>query len=183
MEMNSSAMAVRMLPDRIKEMNMEKLILPVLYKEAFEILKQKIYEYKPDFIVCMGQAGGRKKVTVETIAVNINNSEIPDAGGTVKRHELIDPDGETAYFSTLPLARMTEAAGEGASISYSAGTYVCNDIFYRTMRLLEKEPVEANGGFIHVPYTEHFGREPHVELEEQCSIIKTMLIAMGEGND
>ncbi len=184
MDLNSSSMVLEAMPDELNNVKLRKIILPVLYKEAFDTIKNEIKKLDPDFVICMGQAGGRNRVTVEKIAVNINSSKTGDGRGVVKENELINPKGEPAYFTTLPIKKMLESVkSEDAGISYSAGTYVCNDIFYRLMQFMSATGRKAPAGFVHLPYTEHFKKEPHVEFEKQLSIIKAMICTLGEDDE
>ena len=129
--------------------------LPTVYGRAGEELVSAIREVKPRAVVCLGEAGGRTHVTPERIAINIMDARIPDNAGQKPIDETIAPDGPAAYFSTLPIRAMVEAmcgAGIPAHISNTAGTFVCNDTFYRLMHFIAEESPGIIGGFIHVPY-------------------------------
>lgn len=183
MHLNSSSMILDALPEKMDNITIKKVLLPVLYKEAFLMLKNETAKEKYDFIVCMGQAGGRACITIEKIAVNINHAKASDNRGVVKNNQLIDPNGQAAYFTNLPIDKMLSASkAKEANISYSAGTYVCNDIFYRLMQLVTAEGSKSKGGFIHLPYTEHFKKQPYMDLEKQTKTIKAMLCILGEEN-
>ena len=151
-ESNASWAAVERLPGRIGPWKLEKRCLPVMYGEAFRVLERQMEALKPDAVICVGQAGGRGAITPERVAVNLRDVRIPDNAGAQPRDEAVDPQGPAAYFSTLPVRRMTEAiqaAGIPAALSLTAGAFVCNDLFYLLMRSLEGSGVP--GGFIHVP--------------------------------
>lgn len=129
--------------------------LPTVYGRAGEELVSAIREVKPRAVVCLGEAGGRTHVTPERIAINIMDARIPDYAGQKPIDEPIAPDGPAAYFSTLPIRAMVEAmcgAGIPAHISNTAGTFVCNDTFYRLMHFIAEQAPGIIGGFIHVPY-------------------------------
>lgn len=130
--------------------------LPVLFSEAADILIHKIHEVKPDIILMIGQAGGRKKLSVERVALNLNDSDQPDNRGFTPQDEPIIPSGPIAYYSTLPIKKIVhtlKAHYIPVGISNSAGTYVCNNIFYRIMHELNNHPeLTTKAGFIHVPY-------------------------------
>ncbi|WP_062309203.1 pyroglutamyl-peptidase I [Alicyclobacillus sendaiensis] len=129
--------------------------LPTVYGRAGEELVSAIREVKPRAVVCLGEAGGRTHVTPERIAINIMDARIPDNAGHRPIDEPIAPEGPAAYFSTLPIRAMVEAmrvAGVPAHISNTAGTFVCNDTFYRLMHFIAEHEPGLIGGFIHVPY-------------------------------
>ncbi|MDX1359383.1 MAG: pyroglutamyl-peptidase I [Clostridia bacterium] len=179
-DLNSSAMVLEKISLMDRDAVITKMTLPVLYEKAFYLLKDKIKQVNPDAVVCMGQAGGRNKVCVERIAVNINDSSAPDNGSTIKTDETIIQGKPAAYYTNLPYKKMVAATGDEAAVSYSAGTYICNDIFYRLMEYIETEDLHITGGFLHLPFTEHFGKMPYIDLEKQADIVWTMLQAMGE---
>lgn len=152
-QVNPSWKAVESLPDQIGEFVLCKLHLPTVYGKAPQIVVKTAEEFHPDAILCIGLAGGRSAVTPERIAVNIRDARIPDNEGNHPRGELISPDGPAAYFSTVPVADMAEAirtAGIPASVSNTAGTFVCNDTLYSLLHHYAGTPVRV--GFIHVPF-------------------------------
>ncbi|SIS84219.1 pyroglutamyl-peptidase I [Alicyclobacillus vulcanalis] len=129
--------------------------LPTVYGQAGEELVQAIRDIEPRAVVCLGEAGGRTHVTPERVAINIMDARIPDNAGQKPVDEPIAPDGPAAYFSTLPIRAMVEAmcqANVPAHISNTAGTFVCNDTFYRLMHFIAEQAPGLIGGFIHVPY-------------------------------
>lgn len=142
-------------------------------------LEKEIADLVPDAVICMGQAGGRKKISIERIAVNINNSQMPDNGGIIKTDATIKDKGPSAYFTNLPYKKMLELSKDDAVISYSAGTYICNDIFYRLMDYINTVNPHIKGGFLHLPYTEHFGKMPYTDLKTQVRVAEAMLEALG----
>lgn len=176
---NASQMVMQALKSTYKNIDVSKIVLPVLYKTAFDKLLSVIDEEKPDIVICMGQAGGRQKISIERIAVNINNGSIADNGGKIKTDEIIIDCGANAYFTNLPYKNMKNAANDKAVISYSAGTYICNDIFYRLMHRIKTADLKIKGGFFHLPYTEHFDRMPFIDLDIQLKTIEAMLAVLG----
>lgn len=133
------------------------LELPVDFRTAGPALADAIESARPDVVVAVGQAGGRPDVTVERVAINVDDARISDNGGFSPVDEPVVAGGPAAYFATLPVkacvAAMTEA-GVPASVSQTAGTFVCNHVFYRVMHELETGPgPAARGGFVHVPFT------------------------------
>ena len=183
MELNSSSLVMNSLKTFHPGLKVIKVLLPVLYEEAFNILKAAVEDYKPDFVICMGQAGGRTKISIERIAVNINNASLPDNRGVIKTDELINSKSSNAYFTTIPYKRMISAGNEHTAVSYSAGTYICNDVFYRMLDYSELAHMHIKWGFLHLPFTEHFGKMPYINLETQVETIEAMISVMGENDE
>ena len=152
---NPAYEAVKLLPDRIGDCDVVKLEVPTVYVEDGEVLSKAIEEHQPDIVICVGQAGGRSGMTIEKVAVNLMDARIKDNKGQQPLDELICRDGENAYFAKLPVKAMVKAMkdrGIPARVSYTAGTFVCNDIMYRLLYLIDKKYPAMRGGFIHVPY-------------------------------
>lgn len=157
--------AVKKLPDRITDYTLYKLEIPTVFGLAAETVLAKAAQTQPDLILCIGQAGGRAAVTPERIAVNIRDARIPDNAGNQPGGEQIAPDGPAAYFATVPVKEMAAAienAGIAATISNSAGAFVCNDTLYSLLHHYAHTDVKV--GFIHVPYLPEQG-QPNMELE------------------
>lgn len=180
MNINSSSLVMGKLDSHYEGLSMSFVMLPVVYQEAFKILFHNIKLTNPDYVVCMGQAGGRNKISIEKIAVNINNASLADNNGTVKSDEFITKDGAAAYFTNLPYKEMQKTSGGNTEISYSAGTYICNDVFYRLMEYINSSGQKLKGGFLHLPYTEHFGKMPYMDLKTQLKTIEAMFTVIGE---
>lgn len=181
-DINSSSIVLDILPQVIDNINVKKIILPVVYGKAFDILLKYANEIKPDYIICMGQAGGRKSILLERIAVNVNNSEASDNSGTILRDKTIIQDGNAAYMTKIPVLDMLlECNSAIARTSYSAGAFVCNDIFYRCLHHYV-ENKDVNVGFLHLPYTQHFGKMPFIDSNEQADSIVKMISALGDKN-
>jgi pyroglutamyl-peptidase len=143
---NPSWESVKLLPDQIGDFTVEKLEIPTVFGLAAETVLSKANEVKPDVILCVGQAGGRDAVTPERIAVNIRDAKIADNAGVFHSGQPIDPEGDAAYFSTLPVEKMAaaiRAAGIPASVSNTAGTYVCNHLMYSLLHALRDTDVRA----------------------------------------
>ena len=152
---NSSWEAVSCLPDELPGMCIRKVCLPVEYRSVRVLLLEYLTEMKPDAVIMVGQAGGRAAITLEKVAINWMDAEIPDGANCQFSGVPINPAGKTAYFATLPIKRMRRAMmdqGIPAEISYSAGTYVCNSSMYHLMELIEMHSPKTLGGFVHVPY-------------------------------
>lgn len=150
---NASREALRAL-EAPQGMTLLKLELPTEFETAAQILLQTIQECKPDAVVCLGQAAGRSALMPERIAVNLRDASIPDNAGRIPQDEPIRPGAPCAYFSTLPIKRMVNAAlaaGVPAAVSNSAGTFVCNDLMYLLLHSLNAEHPPIQAGFIHTP--------------------------------
>ena len=152
-KINPAWEAVKQLPDRVGEYDLCKLEIPTVFGMAARRVLEAAEGFRPDVILCIGQAGGRAAVTPERIAVNIRDAKIPDNAGNVPVGEFVDPDGPAAIFATIPVMKMAEAicaAGLPGAVSNSAGAFVCNDTLYLLLRHYEGTAVRI--GFIHVPY-------------------------------
>lgn len=129
--------------------------LPVVFGESLARLRQLVDELAPELVIAVGLAASRNRLSLERIAINIDDARIPDNAGACPIDQPVVDDGPTAYFSNLPIKAMLVAlreAGIPAEISQTAGTYVCNHVFYGLMHALRQRP-GVRGGFIHVPYT------------------------------
>ncbi len=127
-------------------------VLPVVYGEAADQLLTLVEEHKPDVVLCFGLAEGRTGITPERFAVNMDDASIADNAGHLRTDQRISPEGPTAFESTLPIKELVAAIrseGIPASVSLTAGTFVCNHIFYELQRALAGTNVQS--GFIHVP--------------------------------
>ena len=135
-------------------------ILPVVFGQASAQLRELIDLHKPSAVLCLGQAEGRSAMTPERIAINLDNARIADNAGNQPLEQKITADGPDGYFSTLPIEKMVasmKAAGIPASISLSAGTFVCNHIFYVLQDYLKDSSVKS--GFMHVPLMDEQRKE------------------------
>lgn len=153
-KINPTLEVLKKLEDNILDVQLIKLELPTVFGKSSKILEEKIKEAKPDVILSLGQAGGRSKITVERIAINIDDANIKDNEGNKPIDQKIKDDGENAYFSTLPIKAIVEEikkAGIPAEISNTAGTFVCNHIMYEDLYLAEKYG-NIKAGFIHIPF-------------------------------
>lgn len=138
--------------------------LPCEFYVATEKLHTLLATHQPDIVICVGQAGGRVDVSVERIAINIDDARIPDNAGNQPIDEAVVVDGPAAYFSTLPIKAIVHnlrALGIPANVSQTAGTYVCNHIFYGLMHYANTHASPKQAGFIHIPYLpEQAARHP-----------------------
>ncbi len=175
-EINPSREAVKLLPSEINGYNLTKLLIPVVFGEAAENVIKAAEEIRPDVVISVGQAGGRKEVTPELVGINLRNGIIPDNKGNKPIDEPINEKGDKAFFSTLPVRKMSEAirdSGVPSAVSYSAGAYVCNDVLYTLLSYFENTDVRV--GFIHIPYCKEQNKEPSMTLDD---IVKALTVAI-----
>jgi pyroglutamyl-peptidase len=152
---NPSFEAIKSLPDKISDAEIIIREVPTVFHESIEVLDKAIEIDKPDIVICVGQAGGRFDITIERVSINIDDARIADNKGNQPIDEPIFSDGQPAYFANVPIKTMVEkikGAGIPASVSNSAGTFVCNHIMYGLMYLIDKKYPKVKGTFIHVPY-------------------------------
>jgi len=149
---NPSAEVVNALPDRIAGADIVKLILPVERFECVLRVEEAVRKHFPRVVLSIGQAGGRAAVTVEQMAVNLEDYSMPDNGGNQPRDEEVIPGGPDGYLTELPVRAMVEAmirAGVPAVRSMTAGTFVCNHLLYAVRHRCGPS---VKNGFIHIPY-------------------------------
>ena len=153
---NATMEALSLLPDRLCGVTLEKRVIPVVFGEAIDVVTKLVDDLRPDAVVCLGQASGRAEVTPERVAINVMDARIADNAGNQPVDAPIRADGPAAYFSTLPVKAMVQAmkeAGVPASLSNTAGTFVCNDLMYGLLDHLARTGQTVPAGFIHIPAT------------------------------
>ena len=129
--------------------------LPCAFGLALRDLEKHIREHKPHVVVCIGQAGGRSGISIERVAINVDDARIADNRGAQPVDSPIVENGPAAYFSTLPLKAIVAAIrsrGIPAAVSQTAGTFVCNHVFYGLMHIAAKRRSIKHAGFVHIPY-------------------------------
>lgn len=154
-----------------------KLEIPTIRYKSLEMIIKAIEKEHPDVVISLGQAGGREGITIERVGINVDDFRIKDNGGNMPIDEPIYYDGPVAYFSTLPIREMVNNLIQNnikASISNSAGTFVCNHVLYGTRYYLEHNYPDIKSGFIHVPYIKGQGN-PYLEKEEIVKSISLIL--------
>lgn len=152
---NPSWEAVQRLPDAIDGNVVIKELLPVSYAHAGVVIIDLITKNKPDVVIAVGQAGGRSGITIERVAININDAELADNDGLALTDTPCLKDAPAAYFSTLPVKDIIAAIRAEkipAFISNSAGTYVCNHVLYHALHHCAVHSLPIKTGFIHVPF-------------------------------
>ena len=152
---NPAIESVKRLPDNIAGSEIIKLEIPTVRKKSLEKIEKAINEHNPDVILSIGQAGGRFDISIERIGINLDDFRIPDNEGNQIIDEPIFPDGENSYFVKLPVKAMVQNVQKNnipASVSYTAGTFVCNHVLYGVLYLIEKKYKGKKSGFIHIPF-------------------------------
>ena len=130
--------------------------IPVSFGRAPAAVLAAIRREDPSIVLCLGQAGGRAKVTPELVGINYADARIPDNDGAQPRGARLLEDAPDAYFSTLPVHAMAQAmvdAGVPAAVSYTAGAFVCNAVLFSVLHALAKSRPSVRAGFVHVPYS------------------------------
>ncbi len=178
---NPSWAVAEALPDVIGEYRLVKLQISTVYGTAAQAVLAKAAECNPDAILCMGLAGGRKAVTPEVVAINLREATIPDNAGVKYENTPIIPDAPAAYFATLPVREMVCAIREQsipASLSYSAGTYVCNDVLYTLLH--HYHGTSTRVGFVHVPFlpTQAGEGQPSMPLEDTVKALTAAIMTI-----
>jgi pyroglutamyl-peptidase len=179
---NASLEAVRRLPPRIGALEIATATLPTSYGRSLPALEAAIARSKPGIVLCVGQAGDRAALCVERVAVNIQDARIPDNDGAQPADRPIVAGGPAAYLATLPVrAAVAALRAEDlpAELSMSAGTFVCNHVFYGLMHLAATRRHAFRGGFLHVPCLpqQASGGTPTLALDEIVRGIRIVLEA------
>ncbi|NWK69253.1 pyroglutamyl-peptidase I [Bacillus paramycoides] len=129
--------------------------VPTVFHTSIQVLKAYIEELTPEIIICIGQAGGRADITIERVAINVDDARIADNEGNRPVDIPVVEEGPIAYWSTLPMKAIVKRLREEGiptSVSQTAGTFVCNHLFYGLMHELEKHDKKIKGGFVHIPF-------------------------------
>ena len=160
--------------------NIITAILPVAYTQSADRLLALIAEHNPDVVICLGQAEGRTAITPEKVAINLDDARLADNEGVLRSDVKILDKGPDAYFSTLPLVEMVEAIkaqGIPASVSLSAGAFLCNHVFYVAQNKFAGTNVRS--GFVHVPLMDSQAPEfpglPTMPLDHMVTAVKAIL--------
>lgn len=165
------------------------LQLPCVFGRAITELQAALVRHRPQLVLSLGLAAGRAEMSVERVAINVDDARIPDNAGASPIDQAVVPHAPAAYFSTLPIKAMVHemrAAGVPAAVSQTAGTFVCNHVFYGLMHLLRRRR-GARGGFMHVPLLAAQARErglPGLDIDTQCTGVQVALsTALGQRED
>ena len=180
---NPAYEAVKLLPDMAGDIQIVKMEIPTVFGEAGKVVETGILQHQPDAVICVGQAGRRADIGVERVAINLVEASIPDNAGNQPMDVKVQEDGDTAYFATILVKAMVKNIkdhGIPASISYTAGTYVCNSVMYDLLYLIDRKYPSIRGGFIHVPYAteQGVGKPVGTATMELSTISKALLYAL-----
>lgn len=152
---NPAIEAVKLLPDEIGDVEIVKLEIPTVFYKSADVVREAIEKEQPDYVLNIGQAGGRAELTPERVAINMDDARIEDNEGQQPIDQAIQADGEPAYFSKLPVKAMVNYMKKEnipAAVSNTAGTFVCNHIMYQTLYLTMTDYPEVKAGFMHIPF-------------------------------
>ena len=181
-KLNPALEAIKSLPSEIRGAEVRWLEVPTVFYKSAKILEEEIRIYQPDIVLCIGQAGGRKGLTPERVAINQDDARIQDNEGNQPIDRPIQLDGPPAYFSSLPIKAMVQAIKEEgltASVSNTAGTFVCNHLMYQVLYLVEKEFPNIKAGFMHIPYmAEQVVDKPHTPAMDLVDIVRGIEVAI-----
>jgi pyroglutamyl-peptidase len=162
--------------------------LPTVFGESLHRLQALLSQHQPAVVICVGQAGGRRAISLERVAINVNDAPLADNAGCQPIDTPVVPDAPAAYFTTLPIKAMLAALqreGVPAEVSQSAGTFVCNHVFFGLMRALATQPPlrHTRGGFLHVPYLPEQGAPSMAQAEMVRGLrlaLRSALLADGD---
>lgn len=155
-EGNPSQELLPLLPDMLGSIQIVKQLLPVVFVDAGWQIAAALTEERPDLVLCLGLKSGATAIELERIAINLDDAYMPDNSGDQPRERPILADGPDGIFSPLPLLRIQkaiQAAGVPAQLSSSAGTYVCNHVFYIALTTARELTPPPPVGFFHLPLT------------------------------
>lgn len=175
---NPTQKIVEALPHTIDGHRIKAIVVPTVQYKCIEVLEKEIETFKPDVVLMLGQAGGIAEFHIERVALNIDDFRIADNEANQPIDTPIYHDGPSAFFSTLPIKKITKnlnEAGYHAIISNSAGTYVCNHLFYGCGYLIHKTNRNIRFGFIHVPFETSQASNDQPSLPLQTMIDAIML--------
>ena len=179
---NPAGEAVLGLPSRLGELAIHTRVLPTVFGRAIAALEDALVTVQPDLVLCVGLAGGRAELSLERVAINVDDARIPDNDGQQPIDRPIAAGGPAAYFTGLPVKAAVAAlreAGLPAIVSNTAGTFVCNHVFYGLMHVTATRQLPLRGGFLHVPYlpsqAARFNAAPSMALEQIVAGIRIIL--------
>lgn len=178
LEINPSWEAVKQVSERLdKGVEVTKLLLPVEYGRAPEMLRAAMEKEQYDVVICTGVAVNRRAVMPEYVAVNVMDSTQPDNSGRVCLYEKIEEEGDAVLYTNLPLADMLDAIhakGVPCAPSFDAGAYVCNALFYNLMHAIKYGKKQTYGGFVHLP------PESEVKSCDAAGALEAILLVMAD---
>jgi pyroglutamyl-peptidase I len=184
-KVNPSELAVKELAGKtISGLEVVTGVIPVVTKKCIDETVKLIEEYSPVAVINVGQAGGRMEISVEKVAINVKDYRIPDNEGNQLRYAPVVEDGPAAYFATIPVEKIVDNMVENvvpSSVSYTAGTYCCNEVFYGVSSYIHTNNLKILNGFIHIPFIleQAAGAKPPRPSMSLDTIVKGLEIAIG----
>ncbi len=152
---NPSIEAVKKLPDVIEQAKIIKLEVPTVFNTSLTVIKEAIELHQPDIVISVGQAGGRSSIAIERMGINLNDASIEDNASQQMNDQKIIEEAPDGYFSTLPIKAIVhdlKQANIPATISNSAGTFVCNHVLFGILHYCKHFHPHIKSGFIHIPF-------------------------------
>lgn len=184
-KINPSWEIVRALPEDLVSYRVEKRCIPVQFGLSIIAATEAIEKLKPTLVLCLGEAGNRSHMSVERIAINIDDARIADNAGNKPVDEPVHADGPAAYFCSLPIKTMVNAITHKnipAEVSNSAGTFVCNHLIYGVLHHIAQHGYKIRAGFMHVPYLDEQVIDkpgvPSLPLDTMITATKAAIIAV-----
>ena len=177
-ELNSSWEVAKLLPDQIGSLVIIREILPVDFKNAGEKLCSLIELHLPDVVLSLGQSSKYAGLSIERVALNLMDSVKPDNDGHIPANEQIHSDGDTAYMTTFPVRLLADACnrnGIAAKVSNSAGTFVCNRVYYEVLYAVAKGHFPTKALFVHLPYITEQEKSPSMDKEMRAEGIAEII--------
>ena len=170
---NPASEALNLINLEHEDLEIIKLIVPTVFYKSIDTVTEVIEKEQPDVVLCLGQAGGRKEITPERVAINLDDARICDNEGNQPIDTKIYEDGESAYFATIPIKVIVQKIAEAAlpsAVSNSAGTFVCNHLMYGVLYYISKHQYNIKAGFLHIPYmteqVKHMEDKPALPLDQ-----------------
>ena len=157
-KINPALETIKRLPDAVLGARIIKLEIPTVVGKSLAKIQEAVEKENPDVVLSIGQAGGRSEITVERVGINIDDCRIPDNEGNQPIDEPIVNGGPSAYFVTVPIKAIVEKIKANkipASISNTAGTFICNHVCYGVAHLAAARTAVGKpmkSGFIHIPF-------------------------------
>jgi len=176
--LNSSQEVAALLPDAIGECVVVRELLPVDFRTAGNQLRSLIERHTPDVVLMLGQSRKFAGLSIERVALNLMDATNPDNSGYIPVNEVIHSDGATAHLTTFPVRELSEAChqkGIAAQISNSAGTYVCNRVYYEALYTIAKNRLPIQALFVHLPFIPEQGKMPSIAKEDLTEGIVTIM--------
>ena len=181
-ELNSSWEVAKLLPDNIGSLVIVKEMLPVDFMSAGEKLRSLIELHSPDVVLSLGQSSKYAGLSIERVALNLMDSVMPDNDGHIPTNEQIHSDGDTAYMTTFPVRLLADACnrkGIAAKVSNSAGTFVCNRVYYEALYSVAKGLFPIKSLFVHLPYISEQEKSPSMDKELLAEGITVIIKEIG----